>query len=59
MKHWLSLTEKLKIFWTVNEDVWCHPEIFSVIKQMFLEIITGFMLTKLQTADIKGQFMVA
>ena len=41
MEHWLPLTEKLTIFWTTNEYVWCHPEMFSMRKEMFLEIIPG------------------
>ena len=41
MEHWLPLTEKLTISWTTNEYVWCHPEMFSMRKEMFLEIIPG------------------
>ena len=42
MGHWLPLTQKLTIFWTTSEYVWCHPEMFSMRKEMFSEIITGF-----------------
>lgn len=43
---------------TVDEYVWCHPEIFFIRKHMYLEI-TGIYIYQSPECWYRSQFMVA
>ena len=55
----ISSYRETKGMWATKKYVWWYPEMFSIRKQMFLEIKAGINAHQSTECQYKGQFMIA